>query len=46
MYAYKLPVRKIEENILGKKVEITSQTFHAYESVFLEDYKNNKAVLD
>lgn len=41
MYGYKLPKTKIIIEIFGKKTTIIAQTFHAYESTFLEDYKNN-----
>lgn len=41
MYGYKLPINKKIINILDKKIEIICQTFHSYESIFLEDYKKN-----
>ena len=39
MYGYKLPKYNITIDILGKNEEIFVQTFHAYESVFMADYK-------
>jgi hypothetical protein len=39
MYGYELPKTEITIEIFGKK--ITAQTYHAYESTFLEDYKKN-----
>lgn len=39
MYGYKLPKEEIEREILGKKIKILLQSFHAYESRFMEDYK-------
>jgi hypothetical protein len=39
MYGYKLPKIKLTIEIFGKEKTILSQTYHAYESTFLEDYK-------
>lgn len=39
MYAYKLPKTETITEILGKKITIEVQTYHAYESIFLENYK-------
>jgi hypothetical protein len=39
MYGYELPKTEITIEIFGKETKITAQTFHAYESTFLEDYK-------
>lgn len=39
MYGYELPKTEITIEIFGKKIKITAQTYHAYESTFLEDYK-------
>jgi hypothetical protein len=39
MYGYKLPKTQITIEIFEKKTNITAQTYHAYESTFLEDYK-------
>ena len=39
MYGYKLPKTEITIEIFDKKTKITAQTYHAYESTFLEDYK-------
>ncbi len=40
LYGYQLPLKEIQENILGEKIKILIQTFHSYESVFLKSYKN------
>lgn len=39
MYGYELPKTEINIEIFGKETKITAQTYHAYESTFLEDYK-------
>ena len=39
MYSYKIPRIKHKCDILDKNVEITVQTYHAYESIFLNDFK-------
>lgn len=39
MYGYKLPKTELIVDILGKPTKIIAQTYHAYESTFLEDYK-------
>ena len=39
MYGYELPKTEITIEIFGEKTKITAQTYHAYESTFLEDYK-------
>lgn len=41
MYGYELPKTEITIEIFGKETRITAQTYHAYESTFLEDYKKN-----
>jgi hypothetical protein len=41
MYGYELPKTEIIIEIFGKDTKITAQTYHAYESTFLEDYKKN-----
>ena len=41
MYGYELPKTEITIDIFGKQTKITAQTYHAYESTFLEDYKKN-----
>jgi hypothetical protein len=41
MYGYELPKTEITIEIFGKETKITPQTYHAYESTFLEDYKKN-----
>lgn len=49
MYGYKLPDTKINIKIFDKEKNIKAQTYHAYESVFLEDYKkkyNNYPILN
>jgi len=39
MYGYRLPLHEYTINILGNETKIKTQTFHVYESTFLEDYK-------
>lgn len=39
MLGYKLPKTELTIEILGNPTRITAQTYHAYESTFLEDYK-------
>ncbi len=39
MYGYKLPNTTATIDLLGKETTITVQTYHAYESTLLEDYK-------
>jgi len=39
MYGYKLPKTTATIDLLGKETVITVQTYHAYESTLLEDYK-------
>jgi hypothetical protein len=39
MYGYKLPLAELHIDIFDKQVKIISQTYHAYETTFLEDYK-------
>jgi acyl carrier protein len=41
MYGYELPKTEMTIEIFGKETKITAQTYHAYESTFLEDYKKN-----
>ena len=41
MYGYKLPKTELTIEIFGKATRIIAQTYHAYESTFLEDYKKN-----
>lgn len=41
MYGYELPKIEITIEIFGKETKIKAQTYHAYESTFLEDYKKN-----
>jgi hypothetical protein len=38
---YELPKTEFTINIFGKDTNIFAQTYHAYESTFLEDYKKN-----
>jgi hypothetical protein len=49
MYGYKLPKTDFTIEIFNKKIKVVSQTYHAYESTFLEDYKkkyNNYPILN
>ena len=39
MFGYELPKTQITIEIFGKETKIMAQTYHAYESTFLEDYK-------
>lgn len=39
MYGYKLPQTEISVDILGEKEKVSTQVFHAYEGVFLRDFK-------
>jgi hypothetical protein len=39
MYGYELPRTEIEIEIFDKPTKIVTQTYHAYESTFLDDYK-------
>lgn len=41
MYAYKIPENYLNINIFGKNLKIIAQTYHAYETTFLEEYKSN-----
>ncbi len=41
MFGYKLPKTEITIDIFEKKTKIIVQTYHAYESTFLQDYKKN-----
>ena len=39
MYAFQIPVVKQVYNILDRECEIKLQTYHAYESIYIEDFK-------
>jgi UV damage endonuclease UvdE len=41
MYGYKLPKTEFNVEIFTNKVKVIAQTYHAYESTFLEDYNKN-----
>lgn len=41
MYGYELPKTEFTIQIFGKEKNIYVQTYHAYESTFLEDYKKS-----
>ena len=41
MLGYKLPKTETQVDIFGKKIKVIAQTYHAYESTFLQDYKKN-----
>lgn len=41
MYGYELPKTEITIEIFGKETKIIAQTYHAYETTFMEDYKKN-----
>lgn len=39
MYAFEIPIVKKTCSILDQDIEITLQTYHAYESIYLNDFK-------
>jgi len=39
MYAFQIPIVKQTYTILEQEMEITLQTYHAYESIYLSDFK-------
>jgi hypothetical protein len=39
MYGYQLPKTEFTIDIFGKQTKVSAQTYHAYESTFLSDYK-------
>jgi hypothetical protein len=41
MFGYELPKTEITIEIFGQETKIVAQTYHAYESTFMEDYKKN-----
>jgi hypothetical protein len=41
MYGYELPKTEMTIKIFDNETKITAQTYHAYETTFLEDYKKN-----
>jgi hypothetical protein len=41
MYGYEIPRTEIIIEIFGKETKISAQSFHAYESIFIEDYRKN-----
>jgi len=41
MYGYELPKTEFTIEIFDKETKIIAQTYHAYESTFLEDYRKN-----
>ena len=41
MLGYKLPKTETQVDIFEKKIKVIAQTYHAYESTFLQDYKKN-----
>jgi hypothetical protein len=44
MYAYQVPENKIKTKIFNKEANVCGQIFHAYESKFLEDFKQQFGV--
>lgn len=40
LYGYKLPEETITRTILDKSIVIKAQTYHTYESLFINDYKD------
>lgn len=45
MYAYKLPKNEIEIDMFNKKHKISIQTFHAYESIIINDYQQTYGMI-
>lgn len=41
MFGYELPRTEVSIEIFGVETKIVAQTYHAYESSFMEDYKKN-----
>lgn len=41
MYGFKLPKTEVEIEILDKKIKVIAQTYHAYESIYMADYKEH-----
>jgi hypothetical protein len=41
MYGYELPKTTVNIDIFDKEIEVVAQTYHAYESSFLGDFKKN-----
>lgn len=41
MFAYELPKIIMNIDIFDKKIDIAVQTYHAYETTFMKDYKDN-----
>ena len=39
MYGYKLPITYSSISLFGKKIQFIAQTYHVYESIFIDDYK-------
>jgi hypothetical protein len=39
MYGYELPKTEVIVEIFGKETKVIAQTYHTYESTFLEDFK-------
>jgi hypothetical protein len=39
-YSWDLPITTIKVEILGKNVEVVAQTFHAYESICIQEFKS------
>lgn len=45
MYGYELPKSTITLDILGESIKVLAQTFHAYETIFLENFKKKHGFL-
>ena len=40
MYGLKLPKTEVDIEILGKKIKVIAQTYHAYETIYMTDYQD------
>ena len=40
MYGLKLPKTEVEIDILNNKIKVIAQTYHAYETIYMTDYKD------
>jgi hypothetical protein len=45
MYGYELPITTVKKTICDESIDIVCQTFHAYESVFIQKYKESTKCL-
>lgn len=45
MYGFEIPHTSFTVNIFDKEVQVTAQTYHAYESICMGDFKNKYPIL-